>query len=121
VPLLSRLIARGITPAEVWADRGYAGRKAEASVRELGITPRFSQPRRGGDPIPSGVKVWVVTRGKKKVIKTSDPEGRHRWPVERTNAWLKGKRRIATRYDVKPENYLAFLRVGMIYILLTSF
>jgi transposase len=46
---------------------------------------------------------------------------RHRWPVERTNAWLKGRRRIATRRDRKAENYLAFLHLGMLHILATSF
>ena len=53
--------------------------------------------------------------------KTRDPQARHRWPVERTNAWLKARRRIATRRDRKPDNYLAFLQLGMILILTRSF
>ena len=45
----------------------------------------------------------------------------HRWPVERTNAWLKSMRRIATRRDRKADNYLAFLHLGMLLILARSF
>ncbi len=52
---------------------------------------------------------------------TRDPQARHRWPVERTNAWLKAMRRIATRRDRKADNYLAFLHLGMIVILTRSF
>ena len=37
------------------------------------------------------------------------------------NAWLKAMRRIGTRRERKPENYLAFLRLGMIVILARSF
>src|SRR6266540_3267200 len=48
-------------------------------------------------------------------------EARHRFPIERTNAWLKAKRRIATRRDRKADNYLAFLHLGMIIILARSF
>src|SRR6266540_1641511 len=46
---------------------------------------------------------------------------RRRFPIERTNAWLKAKRRIATRRDRKADNYLAFLHLGMIIILTRSF
>jgi len=51
----------------------------------------------------------------------ADPQARHRWPVERTNAWLKAKRRIATRRDRKADNYLAFLHLAMILVLNNSF
>jgi transposase len=60
-------------------------------------------------------------RGKKRRLKTHDPQARHRYPVERTNAWLKALRRIATRRDRKADNYLAFLQLGMIVILVRSF
>jgi transposase len=46
---------------------------------------------------------------------------RHRWPIERTNAWAKSMRRIATRYDGKPDSYLAFLQIAMIVILIRHF
>ena len=108
-------------PGELWADRGYASRKLEQALRERRIEPRISQPRRAGQPIPPGQAVQEVWRGKKRRLKTRDPQARHRWPVERTNAWLKAMRRINTRHDQKADNYLAFLQLGMIIILTRSF
>ena len=46
---------------------------------------------------------------------------KRRWKVERLLAWLKRKRRISTRWEVKAENYLGFLHLGCIYILLRQF
>ena len=108
-------------PRELWADRGYAGRALEDAVRARGIEPRISQPRRAGEPIPAGAPVKEVWRGRRRRLKARDPDARRRWPVERTNAWLKALRRIATRRDRKPENYEAFLQLGMIVILNRAF
>ena len=121
LPLLDALAEQGIQPVELWADRGYASRPLEQALRDRRIVPRISQPRRPHEPIPPGTPVREVWRGKRRRLKTRDPQARHRWPVERTNAWLKAKRRIATRRDRKPENYLAFLQLGMILILTNSF
>ena len=41
-----------------------------------------------------------------------------RWKVERLFAWLKRYRRICTRWERKAENFLAFLHLGCIIILL---
>ena len=60
-------------------------------------------------------------RGKKRRLKIPDPAARHRFPIERTNAWLKAKRRIATRRERKAANYLAFLHLGMLLILARSY
>jgi transposase len=35
-----------------------------------------------------------------------------RWPVERTNAWLHNFRRITTRWERRPELYLALVRLA---------
>ena len=121
LPLVDALAARGIHPDELWADRGYASSALEQALRERQIEPRISQPRRAGEPIPAGQRGREVWRGKKRRVKTRDPQARHRWPVERTNAWLKAMRRINTRRDRKPDNYLAFLHLGMIVILTRSF
>jgi transposase len=121
LPLLDRLAEQGIRPGELWADRGYASRAHERALVERGIRSRISQPRRPRQPIPEGTPVREVWRGKKRRLKTPDPLARHRWPVERTTAWLKALRRIGTRRDRKPENYLAFLELGMIVILARSF
>jgi transposase len=41
-----------------------------------------------------------------------------RWKIERLNAWLQNYRRVLVRYDWHLENYLAFVRLGCILILL---
>jgi transposase len=43
---------------------------------------------------------------------------RRRWKVERLFAWLKQFRRLATRWEHKADNFLAFLHLGCIAILL---
>jgi transposase len=121
LPLLDALALRGIQPRQLWADRGYAAAALEQALRERQIEPRISQPRRRGQAIPAGTPTRTVWRGKKQRLRTPDPHARHRWPVERTNAWLKAKRRIATRRDRKADNYLAFLHLGIILILARSF
>jgi transposase len=121
LPLVDELAGRGIHPGQLWADRGYAGRPLEDALRERGIEPRISQPRRAGQAIPASQPTRQVWRGKRRRTRTADPQARYRWPVERTNAWLKALRRIATRRDRKPENYQAFLQLGMIVILTRSF
>jgi transposase len=121
LPLLDTLAEHGIQPRELYADRGYASAALEQALRERGIEPRISQRRRKGEPIPTGTPTREVWRGKKRRLRTADPQACHRFPVERTNAWLKAKRRIATRRDRKPANYLAFIHLAMILILLRSF
>jgi transposase len=121
LPLLDALAAAGIQPDELWADRGYASRAHEQALAERRIRSQISQPRRAGTPIPAGTPSREVWRGKQRRLKSADPQARKRWPVERTTAWLKALRRIATRRDRKADNYLAFLQLGMIVILARSF
>jgi transposase len=45
---------------------------------------------------------------------------RKRWKVERLFAWLKQFRRISTRWDRKAENFLGFLHLGCMVILLRA-
>jgi transposase InsO family protein len=72
LPLVDELLARGIQPGQLWADRGYHSAQLEQQLRERGIEPRISQPRKPGQPIPNGTPVREVWRGKKKVLKTGD-------------------------------------------------
>ena len=120
LPLVDALIAREIRPGEVWADRGYDSAQLEQALRDRQIQPRISKRRRPNQAAPAGQPTTEVWRGKKRQLKTRDHQARHRWPVERTNAWLKANRRIATRRDRKADNYLAFLHLGMILILTSS-
>lgn len=121
LPLLDELAHAGIHPQELWADRGYASAAHEQALAARQIRSRISQPRRAGQAIPAGTATREVWRGKQRRVKTADPQAPQRWPVERTNAWLKALRRIATRRDRNPDNYLAFLHLGMIVILTRSF
>jgi transposase len=121
LPLLDTLLEAGIRPRELWADRGYASRAHELALSQRQIRSCISQPRPRGQPIPAEQPSYEVWRGKQRRRKTRDPQARHRWPVERTLAWLKAFRRIATRRDRKASNYLAFLQLGMIVILLRAF
>jgi transposase len=120
LPLIDALLARKIQPDQVWADRGYDSDELRDGLRQRAIEPVISKRRRSGQPIPEGTPTREVWRGRKRHLKTPDPNARQRWPIERTNAWLKAKRRIATRRDRKPDNYLAFLHLGMILILANS-
>jgi transposase len=52
------------------------------------------------------------------------PDGRvlrrykRRWKVERLFAWLLRFRRVSTRFDYKAENYLGFVHLACLVILL---
>ena len=106
------MLARGLSPGELWADRGYASAELERQLRERGIDPQISKPRRAGDPIPPGTPTTEVWRGRRRRIKTPDPNARHRWPVERTNSWLRNWRRVATRWERRPELWLAVIQLA---------
>jgi len=43
---------------------------------------------------------------------------RHRWKVERLFAWLHNFRRLVIRWERHPENFLGFLQLGCMRILL---
>lgn len=44
----------------------------------------------------------------------------HRWKIERLNAWLQNYRRLVTRYEYKPENFLGFVHLACVRILLRN-
>jgi transposase len=44
-----------------------------------------------------------------------------RWRVERLSAWLHNNRRIGTRFDYYIENYLGFVHLGCISMLLNAY
>ena len=46
---------------------------------------------------------------------------KRRWKVERLFAWLQNYRRLVTRWERHAENFLGFLRLGCICILLRHF
>ena len=46
---------------------------------------------------------------------------KRRWKVERIFAWLQNYRRLVTRYERKATNFLGFVQLGCILILLREF
>ena len=46
---------------------------------------------------------------------------RRRWKVERLNAWLQNDRRLVTRYERNPENFLGFVHLSCMKIMLRRY
>jgi transposase len=121
LPLIDRLTAERLRPEQVWADRGYWAAGIRNGLTTRDITPMISRRRNPHEPIPEGTPTRTSDRGRAKRTKPHDPQGRHRWQIERTHAWLHGFRRIHTRRDVKLANYQAFFTIAMTLILARSF
>jgi hypothetical protein len=49
--------------------------------------------------------------------RSRDAQARQRWPIERANAWLHNQRRLTTRWERRPELYLAFAQLAAALIL----
>ena len=90
-------------PKEVVADRGYDSRALRAQLRRRGIRPCIPE-RRGKRPRP----------GRKADVN----DYRHRWPVERTFAWLGNSRRLLVRHERLLSVYHGFFVLACILILL---
>ena len=69
-----------------------------------------------------GIEMIAPHRRNRKKPKTQDGRKlrryRRRWKVERLFAWLGNFRRLAIRYERHLENYLGFVHLGCILILL---
>jgi len=103
-------LAREIRPPQLWADRGYDGRQLRQRIRARGVEPVISQRRRPGEPAPA--EAVAIERGGRRVLRSRDPHGRYRWPVERTNSWLRNWRRVSTRWERNPDYWLAVIQTA---------
>jgi transposase len=110
LPLLDELLARGLRPAELWADRGYDGDELRGQICSRGVEPMISKRRRPTDAVPDHTP--TVLRGNRRRPRPRDPLARKRWPVERTNSWLKNWRRVSTRWERQPELWLAVIQTA---------
>jgi transposase len=69
----------------------------------------------------------MIAPHKSNRVKAPTQDGRalrrykRRWKVERLFAWLQNFRRIAMRFDYLDENYLGFVHLGCILILLRCY
>jgi transposase len=72
-----------------------------------------------------GIEMIAPHKQNRKKPKTQDGRSlrryKRRWKVERFFAWVQNFRRVATRFDYKAENYLGFVHLGCIVILLRAY
>ena len=72
-----------------------------------------------------GIEMIAPHRRGRTKTKTQDGRSlrryRRRWKVERLFAWLQNFRRILTRHERHAENYLGFVHLGCIKILLRQY
>jgi transposase len=72
-----------------------------------------------------GIEMIAPHKGNRKKAKTQDGRRlrryKRRWKVERLFAWLQNYRRILTRYEYHDANYLGFVHLGCILILLRAY
>ena len=65
-----------------------------------------------------GYTAHIKTRGQEaQAIKRQAGFRARRWVVERTHSWMNRFRRILTRWEKKPENYLTLLHLVCIIII----
>jgi transposase len=68
----------------------------------------------------------LIAPHKRNRVKTPTQDGRplrrykKRWKVERFNAWIQNFRRVTTRWEYKLENYIGFVHLACLLILLRS-
>ncbi len=72
-----------------------------------------------------GIELIAPHKCNRRKAKTQDGRKlrhyKHRWTVERFFAWLQNFRKCAIRYERKPENFLAFIHLAAIIMLLRYF
>lgn len=94
---------------------------AERPARLIGDKAYDSDPLDAG-LAEQGVELIAPHRANRKKAATQDGRKlrryKRRWKVERLNAWLQNFRRVATRFDYHVENFLGFVHLGCIKILL---
>ena len=110
VTLVHDVLAQGFTsgqPERLIGDKAYDSDPLDAELKAEGIE--------------------MIAPHKSNRVKAATQDGRalrryrRRWKIERLNAWLHNFRRIATRFDYHAENYLGFVHLGCIKILLRCY
>ena len=99
-PQLPELID-GLTPTAVLADKGYDSDANREAIRKLGAAPCIPPRKNRTEPIAYDRHLY----GERNV-------------VERFFARIKQYRRVATRYDKKAANFLGFVWVASVAIML---
>lgn len=73
----------------------------------------------------AGIELIAPHKANRKKARTQDGRKlrryKRRWKVERLFAWLQNFRRILVRYEYHDDNYLGFVHLGCIVILLRAY
>ena len=71
-----------------------------------------------------GIEMIAAHRKNRKRPATQDGRAarrlKRRWKVERCNSWLKNYRRLLVRHEFYPENFLAFVHLACMLIVLRN-
>ena len=110
VTLVAETLVQSFTagqPERLIGDKAYDSDPLDAELAELGI--ELIAPHK--------------SNRKKAATQDGRPLRRYkrRWKVERLWAWLQNFRRVATRFDYHVENFLGFVHLGCIKILLRCY
>jgi len=82
------------------------------------------------DPLDERLSVRgieMISPHKRVRVKPATQDGRvlrrfkRRWKIERLNSWLQNFRRILVRYEYHVENFLGFVRLGCLMILIKRY
>ena len=72
-----------------------------------------------------GIEMIAPHRSNRRKSKTQDGRPlrryRRRWHVERLFAWLQNFRRLITRHEYRIENFLGFVQLGCVMILMRQY
>ena len=93
-------------PKYLIGDKAWDSRKHEVLLLEQRGLELIAPKRRGENP------------SKRRQDGRKLRRARRRWKVERLFAWLQNFRRLVTRWEYKDENFLGFLQLGCVVILL---
>ena len=103
--LEARFVAQ--KPARLIGDKAYDSDPLDAQLAVQEV--QMIAPHRRGRKKPETQDGRVLRRY------------RRRWKIERLFAWLQNFRRILTRHERKAKNYLGFVQLGCIKILLRQY
>jgi transposase len=110
ITLVRGTLEQGLTrepPRRLIGDRAYDSDTLDAQLAELGVE--------------------MIAPHKANRVKAATQDGRalrryrRRWKIERLWSWLFNYRRVATRFDYHVENFLGFVHLGCIKILLRCY
>jgi transposase len=95
------------SPERLIGDKAYDSDPLDAELAEVGI--EFHAPHKAN-------RKRAITQDGRKLRRYQ-----RRWKVERLFAWLQNYRRILVRYEYHDDNYLGFVHLGCMMILLRAY